>query len=142
MSLAVINSNSYNLVLFLHLLSVTLGAGSAFFAEIVTLKYKRSKEDPSLIIHVLGTVTAPSLLLGGVFGGALGGMADDVYDFSQLWLTLAGVFWLTAVGASALLYKPPFITLPDADKYGSILSGVLHLSLAVMLFVMVWKPGF
>jgi|TARA_B100001996_G_scaffold291988_1_gene232181 hypothetical protein len=142
MTFAAINSGSYNFVLFLHLLSVILGTGSAFLAQVITSKYKKSTDNPQITLTALGTVMSPSLLLSGVFGGALVGMSDDVYDFSQLWLTLAGILWLTCIAAAALLYKPPFLTLPDVGKHEAKLSAILHLSLVVMLAVMVWKPGF
>ena len=142
MTFAAINSDTYNLVLFLHLFSVILGTGSAFFAQVVTSKYKKSSDDPQVTLTTLGTLMAPSLLLSGVFGGALVGMSGDVYDFSQLWLTFAGIFWLTSLAAATILYKPPFLTLPDLQKYHPFLTAVLHLSLTVMLIVMVWKPGY
>ena len=142
MTFAAINSDSYNFVLFLHLLSVILGTGSAFFAQVITSKYKKTTDNPQITLAALGTVMSPSLLLTGIFGGALVGMSDDVYDFSQLWLTLAGVLWITCVAAAALLYKPPFLTLPNVGKHEAKLSGILHLSLMAMLVIMVWKPGF
>ncbi|HJM28370.1 MAG: hypothetical protein QF596_02125 [Acidimicrobiales bacterium] len=142
MTLAALNTGSYNVVLLLHLLSVILGTGTAFFAQVLTAKYKKSSETPQIAIQALGMVMSPSLLLSGVFGGALVGMSGNVYDFGQLWLVLAGIFWLTAVAASALLYNPSFLTLPDVRKHEPMLSGLLHLSLVVMLVAMVWKPGF
>ncbi len=139
---AAINSDGYNVVLLLHLISVIVGTGSAFFMQILVLTERKSIDRCQLPDRTLGLVIAPSLLFGGVFGGALVGMSDNVYDFSQMWLTFAGIFWLTSLGAATILYKPPFLTLPDLQKYHPLLTGILHLSLAIMLVVMVWKPGY
>ena len=140
---AAINDNGYNVVLLLHLLSVIIGTGAAVLAPaLVSREQKNSETGSNSTSVLLATVMSPSLLLGGVFGGALVGMSGNVYDFSQLWLTFAGIFWLTSLGAATILYKPPFLTLPDLKKYHPLLGGILHLSLAVMLVVMVWKPGY
>ena len=85
---------------------------------------------------------SPALLLGGVFGGALVGMSDDVYDFGQTWLAIGGGLWLLAVGSAVLAFPPSFITLPDLTGKRALLYGTLHISLAVMLILMVWKPGY
>ncbi|MBT94419.1 MAG: hypothetical protein CL431_00410 [Acidimicrobiaceae bacterium] len=138
---AAINSDGYNIVLLLHLFTVMVGTGSTFMIQFINAK------DSEILVNnpaqrIIGFLVAPSLFLGGVFGGALVGLSDDVYDFSQLWLTIAGVVWLTACGSATLLFRPPFLTFPDPSHYQRPLTGILHLSLAVMLIVMVWKPGF
>tara|TARA_B100000686_G_scaffold353449_1_gene459133 strand:- start:1609 stop:2040 length:432 start_codon:yes stop_codon:yes gene_type:complete len=143
MVVAAVNDNGYNVVFLLHLLSVIVGTGAAFLAPALLSRAQRdSKLSSNSTSALIATVMSPSLLLGGVFGGALVGMSDNVYDFSQMWLTFAGIFWLTSLGAATILYKPPFLTLPDLKKYHPLLGGVLHLSLAIMLVVMVWKPGY
>tara|TARA_Y100000746_G_scaffold169983_1_gene147278 strand:- start:350 stop:781 length:432 start_codon:yes stop_codon:yes gene_type:complete len=140
---AAVNDNAYNIVLLLHLLSVIVGTGAAFLAPaLLSREQKESKLGPSPMSSLLGTVMSPALLLGGVFGGALVGMSDDVYDFGQTWLAIGGGLWLLAVGSAALAFPPSFITLPDVTGKRALLYGTLHISLAVMLILMVWKPGY
>ncbi len=43
--------------------------------------------------------------------------------------------------AAALAYPPSFVNLPDMSARKPVLSGILHLSLAVMLVLMTWKFG-
>ena len=136
-----INSNAYNVVLALHLFAVILGTGAAFTAPIVKTKLGNSNGISGVVTESFALIMSPALLLSGIFGGALVGMSDNVYDFGQMWLTLAGIFWLIAVASVAILYQPAFLTLPDTEKYKPLLSPALHISLAVMLVVMVWKPG-
>tara|TARA_B100000131_G_scaffold262808_2_gene259366 strand:- start:16855 stop:17286 length:432 start_codon:yes stop_codon:yes gene_type:complete len=143
MVVAAVNDNWYNVVLLLHLLSVIIGTGAAFLAPVLlSLEQKQSKSASSPISSLLGTVMSPALLLGGVFGGALVGMSEDVYDFGQTWLAIGGGLWLLAVGSAALAFPPSFITLPDLTGKRALLYGTLHISLAVMLILMVWKPGY
>lgn len=137
---AAINSDGYNVVLLFHLLTVIVGTGSAFLVQFINAKDSDILETAS-IKRIVGFLIAPSLFLGGVFGGALVGLSDDVYDFSQLWLTIAGVLWITACGSATLLFRPPFLTFPDQSRFQRPLTAVLHLSLVIMLVVMVWKPG-
>ena len=136
---AAVNDNAYNIVLLLHLLSVIVGTGAAFLAPaLLSREQKVSKLGSSPMSSLLGNVMSPALLLGGVFGGALVGMSDDVYDFGQTWLAIGGGLWLLAVGSAALAFPPSFITLPDVTGKRALLYGVLHISLAVMLILMVW----
>lgn len=143
MVIAAVNDNGYNIVLLLHLLSVIVGTGAAFLAPaILSREQKESKLSPSSTSSLLATVMSPALLLGGVFGGALVGLSDDVYDFGQTWLAIGGGLWLLAVASAALAFPPSFITLPDVTGKRALLSATLHISLAIMLVLMVWKPGY
>ena len=99
---AAINSDGYNVVLLFHLLTVIIGTGSAFLVQFINAKDSDILETAS-VQRIVGFLIAPSLFLGSVFGGALVGLSDDVYDFSQLWLTIAGVLWITACGSATLL---------------------------------------
>ena len=93
---AAINSDGYNVVLLFHLLTVIIGTGSAFLVQFINAKDSDILETAS-VQRIVGFLIAPSLFLGGVFGGALVGLSDDVYDFSQLWLTIAGVLWILSL---------------------------------------------
>ena len=68
-------------------------------------------------------------------------MSDDVYDFAQTWLAIAGPVWLIATACAALAYPPAWSPLPDMSDRKPMLTGVMHLCLAVMLVVMTFKWG-
>ena len=117
--------------------------GAAFLAPALLSRAQRdSKLSSNSTSALIATVMSPSLLLGGVFGGALVGLSDDVYDFGQTWLAIGGGLWLLAVASAALAFPPSFISLPDVTGKRALLSATLHISLAVMLVLMVWKPGY
>lgn len=139
---AAINDNSYNIVLLLHLISIILGTGAVFVTPVLIAKERQKLISPAICEQVMGQLISPSLLLGGVFGGALVGMSNDVYDFGQTWLAIGGALWMIAVLCAVLVFPPTFVNLPDFTIKKSILSGILHLALAGMLVLMVWKPGY
>ncbi|MGI9622937.1 MAG: hypothetical protein ACR2PK_08890 [Acidimicrobiales bacterium] len=141
MVLAAINDGPYDVVYFLHIISIIIGTGAAFLLPIAATRSAKAGQDVSAIDDITGAVLSPALLLAGVFGGALVGMSDDVYDFGQTWLAFGGLVWLIGVAAAAFAYPPSYLKLPDMSDKKPMLSGVLHLSLVVMLILMTWKPG-
>ena len=94
MLIAAINDTPYDIVYLLHIISVILGTGAAFVVPFVAGRARRAGADITAFDDAIASILAPSLLATGVFGGALVGMSDDVYDFSQTWLAIAGPVWL------------------------------------------------
>ncbi len=141
MLVAAVDDGPYNLVYLLHIVSVIVGVGGALLGPVLATRARFDGVPHRFIDEALAWVIAPALLAAGVFGGALVGMSGDVYDFGQTWLSAGGAVWLVAVAVAALLYPPPVVRLPAVDDRRRVLMGVLHLSLAAMLFLMVWKPG-
>ena len=114
MLIAAINDTPYDIVYLLHIISVILGTGAAFVVPFVAGRARRAGADITAFDDAIASILAPSLLATGVFGGALVGMSDDVYDFSQTWLAIAGPVWLVATAAAALAYPPTWSPLPQA----------------------------
>lgn len=141
MILAAVNDTPYDIVYLLHIISVILGTGAAFFVPIVAVRMRKAGQDSRVLDEAAASVLAPSLLAAGVFGGALVGMSDDVYDFGQTWLAIGGVVWLVAVAAAAIAFRPSWSPLPEMPDKQAMFSGILHLSLAVMLVLMTFKWG-
>lgn len=142
MLLAAIGDTPYNLVLLVHLVSVILGVGAAFLAPIAEVLARRTGETTAAVDRAVAAVMAPSLLLAGVAGGALVGFSDDVFDFGQTWLAIAGPLWIAAVVLAAFLAPPTYVRLPAVgEQRQAMLGGLLHLVLAVQLVIMIWQPG-
>lgn len=141
MVFAGVGDGAYNVVYLLHIIAVVLGTGAAFLAPVLAVKARQEHAPSDWADRALGNVMAPSLLAAGVFGGALVGFSDDVYDFGQAWLSIGGLIWIIATAAAALAYPPTFVGLPDMRDRKPMLNGILHLSLAVMLVLMTWKFG-
>lgn len=141
MVLAAYNDGAFSVVYLLHIVAVIMGAGSAFLAPLLAASAKKTGQSTESVDNALAAVMAPSLLLAGIFGAALVGMSDPVFDFGQTWLGIAGALWIVMVVAAALTYPPSYVNLPDLSDKKAMLAGLMHLSLAVMLIVMTWKPG-
>lgn len=141
MTFAAIGDTPYDIVYLLHIISVIIGTGAAFVVPILVVQMRKAGHDPAPVEQASASVMAPALLAAGVFGGALVGFSDDVYDFSQTWLAIAGPVWILGVVAAAAAYPPSWSPLPDWSDKSAMWSGILHLSLTVMLIVMTFKWG-
>ena len=141
--IAAVWDTPYNLVYVVHMLSVIVGTGMAVLAPVMAVRARREAGRPvqEFVDDVAAAVVFPSFLVAGMAGGALVGLSDDFYDFGQTWLAIGGVVWIIAVAAAALAYPPSYVPVPDMVQHRSMLTGVLHLSLAVMLILMTWKWG-
>lgn len=141
MTLAALYDTPYDIVYLLHIVSVIIGTGAAFALPVLAVKARNAGADARFVDEAVGTLMAPALLAAGVFGGALVGMSDDFYDFGQGWLAIGGLVWIVGVGAATLAYPPSFVSVPDMADKRPMLTGILHLSLAVMLVLMTFKWG-
>lgn len=108
------------------------------------------------------------IYLTGIFGLGLIGVSDDVWEYTDGWILWAIILYVVSLVVSLALLQPKVRQLvalqremvhtmadggvpagppPQAallEKLGpqiGALSGVLHLSFAVILVLMVWKPG-
>jgi uncharacterized membrane protein len=148
--LAAIDSFPYNLVLLLHILSVVVAFAPAFVWPIVNVQSRKAGA------NLPGTVTAlaarntmiihgPALVLAGLFGIILVVLSDEVWEFSQVWISAAFLVWFALLGVVFGLIFPTEKKIAGGDtaaeaKLG-MFTGFAHLLLLVMLVLMIWKPG-
>jgi hypothetical protein len=144
MLLAAVDDTPYRIVLLLHILSVIVAFGPLFLVPLVT----RGADGPSASEAAWKYLTrfgTPALVLAGFFGMALLGMSDKVYKFSQSWVGVALLIWIIDVGLFVFGLLPAQRKLSSGDAEGGRLApmftGIIHLSLLVMLYLMIWKPG-
>jgi hypothetical protein len=141
MVFAAVGSFLYNLLNFFHIIGVILGAGAAFVAPVMAVQARKSGSTTSTFDSAAAMVMAPGLFAAGLFGGAMVGASDDAFGFDQAWLSVGSLVWILSVAAAVLAYPPSYVKLPDMSDKKPAFTGILHLSLAVMLILMVWKPG-
>lgn len=142
--LAAIWDTPYNIVYLVHIVSVILGVGMAFIGPVMAVRARRSAGHAlqDLVNETAAAIMFPMFLIAGVAGGAMVGMSQDVYDFGQTWLAIAGALWLVILGLTAVIHPPAWLRLFNiGEDRKAMLGGILHLSLAVMLVVMTWKFG-
>jgi hypothetical protein len=152
--LAELGSTPYNIMLLVHVLLVIVAFGAQFLnPPIYRLAAREGAGGSVARAQALATtrVAIPALLVAGLLGFGLSGLSkipgtDELqYQLSQVWLSAAVLIWL---GQAALYF---FAIVPAMRKVGAgdetaagrigMFTGILHLSLVVMLWLMIWKPG-
>lgn len=142
--LAAVGDTPYNIVRLVHLVSVIIGSGLLFSVPIMAVQARREggKQTQQLIDNAAATLIFPSLLVAGIAGGALVGMSDDFWDFSQTWLSVGGAVWVAILALVVAVYPPSYLRVFNvSEQRARMLGGLLHLALAVMLVLMIWKFG-
>jgi uncharacterized membrane protein len=156
--------NAFKFELFIHIAAVIVGLGATFalpvmqgFAERTgvaatrfTLKFSHRLEN---------FITIPGAIILFIFGGAMIGSDQRTYkDDMPAWLIIAIVWFIVAFlvavffqrrqindGIKALEGVPDGGALPDAylavSKRIQMVGGLLGLSVIIIAFLMVWKPG-
>lgn len=148
--IAEVRDTPYNIVLFLHILSALVAFSPAFVNPVLSVFGR--KEAPQILAPLAGlqakattSIYLPALVLAGVLGVGMIMMSDDIYKFSQMWVSIAFLGWI-AVGCVVLFGILPAekaLVAGDAaaEKKISMFGGIGHLLLAVVLYAMVFKPG-
>ncbi len=151
MILAVIGDTPYNIVLFLHILTAIVAFAPAFVHPILGNQSK--SVDAAERSRWLGfmvqngrRVYAPALIVTGLLGFALQGMSDGVWEFGQAWIILAVIVWIAMNGILHALILPSEQALAGGDERAesrlAISGATITVLLLVMLYLMIWKPGF
>jgi uncharacterized membrane protein len=144
--LAEIGSTPYKVMLLLHVLLVVVGFAPAWLSQVLvrlTANGDRAAGEAlevSILRYSLGGLAA-----AGILGFGLAGMSDKVFKMSQTWLSIAIVLWLAQLVMIFFFARPAIkaFTAGDASARGRIgmATGITHLLLLVMLYLMIFKPG-
>ena len=150
MLLAAIGDTGYNVLLFLHILAAMVAMAPGFVWPIVSVALKKQGKPVGPAIGELAAgntvkVHGPALVLTGIFGFGLIGMSDDVIEFSEPWISAAMLLWFIMMGLVFGVMLPAERKAASGDegaeKIISAVGGGLHLLLAIILYLMVFKPG-
>lgn len=144
--LAAINSTGYNIVLLLHVLAVIVGFAPLWLTPMLvrlTAGGDKAAAD-GLDVSIL-RFSLPGIGIAGLLGFGLAGMSDKVFRMSQSWLSIAAVIWIVQLALLIIIARPAIKAFRDgnADARGRIMmvTGISHLLLVVMLYLMIFKPG-
>ncbi len=151
MIIAAIGSTGYDIMLFLHIASVLVAMAPAFTHPLIERQTRAL--DQASRTSVLGYIAqnsrrvyAPALILTGLFGFGLVGMSDEVWEFGQTWVWLSIVVWLAMNGVLHAMLLPAERAAGEGDEAAvkKVETGgqILTVLLLVMLYLMVFKPGF
>jgi uncharacterized membrane protein len=150
-----VNSRAYNIVLLLHLLAVVAGIGTVVLNGVYAAKAK--KMGAPAVGSVMqanfdvSSVAEKVIYTIPIFGLALIGMSDKVYDFGQTWVWLSLVLYLAAIGISHGVMIPngkKMLAGPSGPDQAAALEQklaaggmTLNLLVVVIIALMIWKPG-
>ena len=151
MILAAYGDTLYKLLFLGHILSFVVAFAPAVINPVLAAQSKHDGE--SELIRVAGhmakngrTIHFPALLALGGFGILLVLQSSEVWEFDQTWVSLAILVWLGLCGVITGLVLPAERRLAAGDLSAEpkvALGGQLATVLAlVMLYLMIWKPGF
>ena len=148
--IAAVGDTGYNVMLFLHIVTVIVAFAPAFVHPLLQNQTRvLDGGNRAKVVGILAAngrrIYAPALILAGLFGFAMQGMSDGAIKIGQTWFWLAIVIWLAMNGVLHGLILPAEKAVAAGDDTaskridtgGMILSGLL----LVMIYLMVFKPG-
>jgi len=165
-----LQGNVYRVVLILHILTVVFGFGPIVLAWLYdTESSKRGRQHAFAVGEVQFAVTSiATYVIYGIFvtGVLLVLASDKAWKFDSLWVSLAMLSYIVAIGIShgmlipnerrlnvlrrelaqmdgEVLDGPPeqAVELADRTKRAAAMGTVLDLILVFIIYLMVFKPG-
>jgi len=151
MMLGLIGDTTYNILLLLHILSAMVAFAPAFVHPF--LGNQSQGVDPAERARLLGFIVqngrrvyAPALIVTGLLGFGLQGLSDSVWAFDQTWMIGSLVVWIAMNGVLHGMILPTERAMADGDESNArrldIGGPAITLLLILMLYLMIWKPGF
>lgn len=145
MVLGAVGGTGYEIVLFVHVLSVFLVVGPALTFPLLAMQAERDGELLRYAKWAGGLPTKVFMyasIAAGIFGGALIGMSDDAHKFADFWIWASILLWIVLLGVQHALLFPTerkFIAgdngqVSNVRLYGSIVSVILVLLTILMVF--------
>ncbi|HEX9682907.1 MAG TPA: hypothetical protein VGA13_07485 [Acidimicrobiales bacterium] len=168
-------SGFYDVLLILHIVTLIVGFGSTFVLDMMGARSGEAKGEEALYLSrmsnkVADILTSPFIYATGVLGVLLVVFSDDVFSFSDTWISIAFVLYFAGLANSHLFIKPiakkmlalqeelaatspppageaPGGPPPQVTELGALgkrtpmHSGISHLLLVAILWVMIIKPG-
>lgn len=149
MVLAAVDSTGYRIVLILHIVAVIVGFGGLFLAPMLRRTDGSPASVAGAVLAYVQRVAVPAVAVAGILGFALIGMSKngdvEVYKFSQRWVGIAILLWIVelavlwfGVGATE---KKVAAGDTEAEARLPMFSGISHLLLLVLVYLMVFRPG-
>ena len=166
------DSGAYRVVLVLHLLAAIVGFGgmavNGFYGAMAAARRGRDGAAVGEAVDKGYKFVEWPVYAVPVLGIVLVLMSEDVFQFSQLWISLSFLLYIVAIGLLHGLHLPIVrrinallkelaagtgaeagggapTQVAELDKLGAkagMVGGVMNLITVVIVFLMVFKPGF
>ena len=128
-------STGYGILLLVHVIAAVVAFGGNFVQPMLARSGNVTDEGfakANLYIQL------PAIVVLFVAGMGMIGMSDEVWKFSQTWVSIA---FLVAILAGVLQYLVARAWKAGNAKAVPGLTGGLHVLLVIALYLMIWKPG-
>ncbi len=154
------NSGAYQAVLIAHILAVVVGFGGLYANSVYAVQARRRGGAEWAAISEASEfattrVSAIAIYLVPILGIALLGMSDKQYKFSQAWVSASFGLYIVILAILLGVVRPSYRKLnallrspsPDGgaiaavEKRMAAFTGVNHLLVVVVIYLMVVKPG-
>lgn len=130
-------STGYRIMGIAHILAVIVAFGPLFFYP--TLQRAGATE---AIAKLHMRIAMPAMVLVWVIGMGSTGMSDDNFEVADPWITTSIIIWLGLMVVSWFMIRPAVSdTSAQARSLLAAGTGITHLLLIVVLYLMVFKPG-
>jgi uncharacterized membrane protein len=146
--IAAYRDTGYNIVLFLHILTVIIAmAGAVAHPLMFELEKRRSSPDVTGLaqrIIIPSRIYSISFALVGIIGMGLLSMTDDVFSWGDTWVWLSIVLWLVTNGLLHALILPGERAVANGDTAAIVkvetAGKIASVLILVTLYLMVAKP--
>lgn len=130
-----VQDTGFRIFFYLHILSVVV----AFAPAVVSLLPGGREGALGLLERAGRQVYAPALVLAGLFGILCIVTSDDLFQFSDTWVSLSFIVWIAMNG---VFHAMVLVGQRDGDT-AKVTNGqaIMTVLLLVMLYLMIWKPG-
>lgn len=161
-----LNGGVYKFLLVLHIVAAIIGFGGTFLANMLGLEAKKRGGTDALaitrsVLAVTERVALMAIYAVPVLGILLIFTSDDVWKFSQAWISLSFLLYIVAIGLYHAVHRPNLhqmnilmgnvasggaggggmAELQERGKKAGLIGGILNLIWVVIVFLMVFKPG-
>jgi hypothetical protein len=133
-------SDTYKFFLLLHIASVVVAFAPVIVGSVALAPAGGRRRAAVPELSPTGRlIYAGGLILSGLFGILLIVISDDVWEFSDTWISLAFLVWIAMNGVfHAMVFPARRAARSDRAQLGI---AILNVLLIVMLWLMIWKPG-
>lgn len=149
MLLAAYRDTPYDIVLFLHILTVIIAMAGAV-AHPLLFQFEMKRDEPDMVgllqrVAPASRVYAIVLAVTGILGFGLISMSEDVVAWGDTWVWLGILLWVAANGVMHGMLLPAERAVAEGDESAMkrvMLAGQIATVLVlVLLYLMVFKPG-
>ena len=156
-----VDGDLYQLVLVLHILSAIIGFGGMFIAgfygnEARNLPGREGLAVATTTLKVTGRIPTVAVCAVPILGILLILLSDDLWKFSEAWISLSFLLYFVLMGLATGLQVPTIrkmvamragadgaqsLEMQAMGKKVATVSAVVNVLWVIILFLMVFKPG-